>query len=237
MDFFDKHKALIITSLLFGILILSLHVLSLSNNNQSNSEMLVDLEQFKATPEEKTTPKDEAPRPKNRRKIQTHKAYNENEEQREADFNDRLNEIFDKNSAQQEEAENEETSGSDGNYRISKKNSTEKRKASEGNDNSEETGQKSAVYDYSSISFSLKDRRAVRIPNPVYTCDMGGKVVINIEVDESGRVTDVGVNKGSSNTSNECIINKALEYAREARFTKLAGQNDQPGTITYYFKS
>ena len=88
----------------------------------------------------------------------------------------------------------------------------------------------------SSISFSLRGRNAVSIPNPIYTCDLPGKIVVNITVDAEGRVIDTDINKASSNSDNECLTEKALEYALNARFSRLAGRNEQPGTITYNFK-
>lgn len=237
MDFFDRHKALIITSLLFSILMLGLYNFKLSSNNDEVGEMLVQLDQLKIEQEEKQPEPPKQQQQTNRRQVQTHQAYNQDKETREADFKNKLNEIFEKNSAEQEEAENEETEGSEGNYALSKKNSEEKKQRSDGDDSSEETSQKSAAYDYSSISFSLKGRRAVRIPNPVYTCDTAGKVVVNITVDANGYVIDTSINKGSSTSSNECLTDRALEYSAGARFSKLEGRDAQPGTITYYFRS
>ncbi|MCB7481660.1 energy transducer TonB family protein [Christiangramia sediminis] len=237
-NFFDKHKALIITSLLFAILMLALYNFNLANSNQQTAEMLVDLEQFKVEEEEKAEPEKQEETPKrNPRDVQTHQAYNQDKETREADFKNQLDKIFEKNSAEQEQAENEDTEGSSGNYSVNRKNSEEQKKRSDGDDSAEETSQSSAAYDYSSISFSLKGRRAVKIPNPVYTCDTAGKVVINITVDANGYVIDSSVNKGSSTTSNECLTDRALEYSAGARFSKLAGRNSQPGTITYHFRS
>lgn len=238
MDFFDKHKALIITSLIFAVLMLSLYNLNLSNKNRETSEMLVDLEQFKVQEEPKAEEKEQPQeQPKNTRKVQTNRAFNENKADRDADMKNRLNEIFEKNTAQQEEMENEETGNSEGNYAVRKKNAEKKQNTSDGNEETKNIGQKSAAYDYSSISFSLKGRNAVKIPNPVYTCDTPGKIVVNITVNEAGSVTDLSINKGSSSSNNECLTERALEYAAGARFTKLVGQDGQIGTITYYFKS
>lgn len=236
MDFFEKHKALIITSLLFAVLLLALFNFNLASNNQEVSEMLVDLEQFKQAQEEieKETPQ-EQPQQK-RRNVQTHQAYNQDKETREADFDNKLNEIYEKNSASQE-AENADSDNSEGNYSLSRKKSEKNKARSDGDDSNLENSQKSAAYDYSSISFSLKDRRAIKIPNPVYTCDQAGKVVINISVDANGYVLTTSVNRGSSTSTNECLTDRALEYAGGARFSKMSGRDSQPGTITYYFKS
>jgi len=237
-NFFDRHKALIITSLLFAVLMLALYNFNLANNNQETAEMLVDLEQFKAEEEKVPDPEEQEETPqRNPKDVQTHQAYNQDKETREADFKNQLDEIFEKNSAEQEQAENENTEGSNGNYSVNRKNSEERNKRSDGDDSAEEASQKSAAYDYSSISFSLKGRRAVKIPNPVYTCDTAGKVVINITVDANGYVINSEINKGSSTTTNECLTDRALEYSAGARFSKLAGRNSQPGTITYHFRS
>lgn len=237
MDFFDRHKALIITTLLFSVLMLGLYNFKLSSNNDEVSEMLVQLDQMKLEEQEKEETRPQEKTQPDQRKVQTHQAYNQDKKTREADFKKRLDDIFEKNSAEQEEAENENSENAQGNYSMNRKNSEEKKTRSDGNDNSEEVSQKSAAYDYSSISFSLKGRNAVKIPNPVYTCDVAGKIVVNIVVDERGYVIENSINKGSSNTSNECLEEQALEYSAGARFTKLAGENSQPGTITYYFKS
>ncbi len=238
MDFFDRHKALIITSLLFAILMLALYNLNLSTRNKKVSEMLIDLNQYRLAEQEEKEPEKPKEKPReNQRKIQTNQAFNEDKETRDADFKNKLDEIFEKNSAEQEEAENEESEGSEGDYSVNKKNSEEKKDRSDGDNSSELASQKSAAYDYSSISFSLKGRRAVKIPNPVYTCNNAGKIVVNITVDANGYVIDTSINKGSSTTSNECLTGQALEYAAGARFSKLSGRNSQPGTITYHFRS
>lgn len=89
--------------------------------------MLVDLEQFKTMEEQEPEKAPETEKqPQNTRKIQTNRAFNENKAEREADMDNRLNEIFEKNSAQQEELENESTSASEGNYSVRKKNATKK---------------------------------------------------------------------------------------------------------------
>ena len=57
-NFFDKHKALILTTLSFAVLMLALYNFKLANGNQETAEMLVDLEQFKVTEKEKLEPEE-----------------------------------------------------------------------------------------------------------------------------------------------------------------------------------
>lgn len=87
-----------------------------------------------------------------------------------------------------------------------------------------------------SISYSLLDRNAYELPPPIYTCIEGGKVVINIEVDNRGFVTDASFNANSSGTSNGCLVENAIAYALKARFSS-SERALQKGTITYLFQS
>jgi hypothetical protein len=114
--------------------------------------------------------------------------------------------------------------------------SAEKRKstASNGDNSSNKTGVNSSVNRNSSVSYSLKDRKDQHLPPPVYLCEENGKIVINISVNSSGAVVDTSVNKAASTSSNECLVDSALEYARDARFNSAASAN-QIGTITYIF--
>ena len=87
-----------------------------------------------------------------------------------------------------------------------------------------------------SISYSLVDRNAYELPPPIYTCIEGGKVVVNIEVDRQGYVTDAQFNASSSSTSNGCLVQNAIAYAQRARFSP-ASRDGQKGSITYLFIS
>ncbi|SFU28453.1 TonB family C-terminal domain-containing protein [Pustulibacterium marinum] len=87
------------------------------------------------------------------------------------------------------------------------------------------------------ITYSLKDRIAVKkIPNPVYTCEAGGKVVINIKVNHNGTVTDTEQNIASSTTTNACLVENAMYYAKKAKFNANPQKTSQIGTITYFFQ-
>ncbi|TVZ26644.1 TonB family protein [Gillisia sp. Hel_I_86] len=237
MDFFDRHKALIITLLFFAVLLLSLYNLSLSNNIQKEREFLVDLDSFKVEEvvEEEKEPEELAPS-KARENIETHQAFNQNQEARDANFNEQLNEIFQKNSAAELESSDENASNTVGSYNLASANKKEPKKQSDGDKSSEKVSTQKGGIDNSSISYSLKGRTAIEIPNPIYTCDRSGKVVINITVNEDGRVISTSVNKSSSSTNNECLTDQAEEYANQAYFSSMPGRSSQPGTITYNFK-
>ncbi|MBD1260393.1 hypothetical protein HZY62_07325 [Maribacter polysiphoniae] len=86
-----------------------------------------------------------------------------------------------------------------------------------------------------SVSYSLVDRNNYKLPPPIYTCIEGGKVVINIEVDALGNVTDASFNEKSSGTSNGCLVDNAITYALKAKFDT-SSKAMQKGTITYLFQ-
>ena len=236
MDFFEKHKALIITVLFCSVLILGLYNFNLSQKKKIEQQMLVDLEEYTEAEETEEEKPAEEPEPETTQNSPTtHRAFNENQEAREENFNRELDEILDKNSARQEQSSDSENEASTaGTFATGKK--SENKKRSDGDNTSKDISTQSGSLRNSSISFSLRGRNAVSIPNPIYTCDLPGKIVVNITVNAEGRVIDTNINKASSNSDNECLTEKALEYALNARFSRLAGRNEQPGTITYNFK-
>jgi len=239
MGFFERYKALIITTLLFSITVLALVNIHLHNDRKELAATLIDLNNYDLLQEEEEeqepAEEQEPVKVPDSRQVATHQAYNQDQEESQ-DLDARLQEIFEKNSAESMEAESEESNASSGEFSVSKNVKEEKSSRSDGDNTSESTSERSGTMKNSSISFSLVGRRAINIPNPIYTCDRSGKVVINITVDARGAVTGTSVNKSSSSTNNECLTNKALEYAAAAVFSSLAGRNSQPGTITYNFQ-
>ena len=87
----------------------------------------------------------------------------------------------------------------------------------------------------STVSYDLKNRNAIVIPNPVYTCDAYGKIVLDIEVNSTGTIVKKEYNKKASTSTNGCLIDQALLYASEALFNSAATVS-QKGTITFNFQ-
>lgn len=240
MNFFEEHKALIITVLLFAVLLLTMYNINISNSNQKVRETLIELNDLRAEnpveqeqPEPEQQPKEPEPQRPN---LETHQAFNQNQQESRRNFESRLDEVLQKNSANQEASEEERTKPSEGNLALQPNRRQKKQEASEGNNSSKETSIQEGTLRNSSISFSLIGRSAIKIPNPIYTCDTPGKIVVNITVNANGKVVETSVNKGSSTTDNECLTEMAQEYARGAQFSELPGRTSQPGTITYYFQ-
>ena len=79
--------------------------------------------------------------------------------------------------------------------------------------------------------------RVGNIPNPVFTCERDGKVVVSITVDEAGRVTKTAIDRANSTTTDDCLLENSLLYAQKAKFNAVSGKKEQIGTITYIFQS
>lgn len=87
------------------------------------------------------------------------------------------------------------------------------------------------------ISYHLKDRKALRLPVPAYLCENGGKVVVDIEVQRNGSVSNASIDKANSVIDN-CMNQAALEAARKSVFTVSdIAPARQKGSITYLFVS
>ena len=87
----------------------------------------------------------------------------------------------------------------------------------------------------SSVSFSLIDRHSEYLPPPIYLCESGGKVVVSITVDRAGNVLDAVFNSAST-SKNQCLIDHAIEYALNSKFSYHPDKTRQLGTITFIFQ-
>jgi len=88
------------------------------------------------------------------------------------------------------------------------------------------------------VSFDLDNRKAHSLPRPGYTCNSSGTVVVNIKVDKSGEVKSADFNSALSSSADECMVEKAIRYAKKSRFNLNSNSPMlQSGTITYKFVS
>lgn len=87
----------------------------------------------------------------------------------------------------------------------------------------------------SSVSYNLADRYARILPIPVFRCEYGGKVVVNIQVSRKGAVQRAEV-AGAESDPDECLHEAAVSAALRSRFNEKPGAPAvQIGTITYHF--
>lgn len=236
MNFNYSYRAFLITSLLFGILVLFLFSVKLSKEKVDTNEETYDVVM---APEE-LLPEDLAIAELTPEivKVETNRAYNEAEKFISSVENEdqEITETTEGKLQEMNEAiENSKNENGNGTSIVKKPKEEKKKKFS----NSEAGKEGEAVVKSgnrnTTISYQLVNRKDIDLPNPVYTCYGSGKVVINIEVNNLGKVVKNSYNKTSSTTSNECLIDAALEYSAIARFNTDASKTKQLGTITFNF--
>lgn len=225
MNFNYSYKALVISSLLVGNLVLLLYGIKLSKEKVpvvEEYEIEISSEDIEFLEEELAKVSVENV------KITTHNAFNEDEKfisELENERDEPSESIDDKLLAMEEAIEK-----SNEKPKIEEKSISEKPKKEV-----KEQPLKSSEDRNSTNSYRLLGRKAIVFPNPIYTCDSFGKIMLNIEVNAKGKVVKTSFNKKSSTTFNECLIESALQYAKRTRFTSDASKPNQLGTITYIF--
>lgn len=257
MRFIDAHKALIITVLLTGIFALSILSLKLSATIVEEKGIQINLLDEELLQEilEK-----ELQEIANNTTLETHKAFNEADKfsensptnaaeteskegkksesaERQKSYDELLLEQLEEERmllSVSEEGDNLESFASS--TIFSKPASKPKKEKPSNADTSKKDLAIIAVANkHSSNYYNLPGRKIKIFPNPIYTCPSGGKIVINITVDNIGRVIQTSFNQASSTTENGCLIDSAIEYAKEALFTN-SSNTEQLGTITYIFQ-
>lgn len=238
MSFNYSYRAFLITSLLTGSLVLLLFSVKLTKIDVPTQEESYDVV---------LAPEDVLPEPEeiaslsaDQVKIETNKAYNEAEkfistvENENADLTETTE---GKLQAMEEALSESEALGEEVLETLPKKPAEKKKKSdfSNGTDTSENISVTEGGNRNTTISYQLVDRRDLQLPNPVYTCYGSGKIVINIEVDNLGMVKRTSYNRNVSSTSNQCLIDAAMEYASQARFSADPSRPKQLGTITFNF--
>jgi TonB family protein len=84
------------------------------------------------------------------------------------------------------------------------------------------------------ITCFLENRKIRYTQVPVYKCQGGGIVTINIVVDPKGQVIDASIE--STNSNEECFSEASLQAARLTLFSiDLKSEPREKGTITYEF--
>lgn len=245
MTLLSQHKALIITALIAGIVVLSVFNVHLSKSFEAIAETYYELEPEPVPNMEEQELKETIVS----NSKQTNLAFNETEqfEDLDDDYLDKVREHYDKyaKATETKQETNQETNDKNTsedlsayekiNNLLAAKNKNKESTASNGNDSSEEISFGQGSNRNSTMSYSLVGRSHEFLPTPIYLCQNSGKIVINITVNKLGKVISKSVN-GSSTSSNECLIDHALEYAQNARFSADASKPSQIGTITFIFK-
>ncbi|MEL4306587.1 hypothetical protein [Joostella sp. CR20] len=234
----NRQLALIISSCLMGIFLLTL--LNIQLAGQKEEEFLYELSFDEKLLEEEIPQEEEL----TLTELETHKAYNEAEKQQFADEVDNFKSLEElQQEAQKATSETPDNStdavsneasnnGYASDYAEKLQEQRRKIEALKRKGNAPKVNIKRRT----TITYSLLHRTHVSLPNPVYTCESFGKVVVNIKVDTQGNVIDASFNKSSSTTSNGCLVENATNYALKAKFSPSTNSSEQIGTITYLFQ-
>ncbi len=238
MNLSRQQLALIITMFSMAIVVLVLYSIQLGEKTEEDEdymvEMILDEELLEEILEEEMA-KEQS------KSIETHTAFNETAKPSYGNPEPlkTLDEILEEKAAS-EEGEPSDDLIADSEYAARVKELAKKREEKK-QLLGEKEAKKQEFTNYlaekrTTISYSLLDRNSFKLPPPIYTCIEGGKVVVNIDVNANGYVTDASFNEKSSGTSNGCLVDNAIAYALKAKFSS-ASKALQKGTITYLFQS
>ena len=223
MSFNYSYKAFVITILILGNLYLLFYFIKLP----SNSIILEEEYEIEYALEEVITEEELASVSEEEIKIETHKVFSEDQkfiEELETNRKENSEAIEDKLSEINEVISDSKSERKD-DLVVEKKSKSNLPEAILATTNNSK----------STNSYYLLNRKVIEFPNPVYICDSFGKVVLLIEVNANGYVSMTSVNKNASTTSNLCLIESAIDYAKKAHFTKDKNKPSQMGSITYVF--
>ena len=234
-----KQLSLIITVFAMGIVVLTLFNISLGQVGSVEDEYIVEMMLAEEDIEELLKEKDALEKMSEAEQVKSHMAFNETAKPTYGNPEplQTLEEIMAEKAAN---STGEDTNvEADGEYarhleELKKKREEAKEKLGEKDADKKEFTNNLAARK-TSVSFSLVDRNNYHLPPPIYTCIEGGKVVINIKVDVNGNVVEAYFNSKSSGTSNGCLVDNAITYARKAKFNS-SNKASQKGTITYLFQ-
>jgi len=86
------------------------------------------------------------------------------------------------------------------------------------------------------VYYNLVGRQHRNLPIPIYKCEGEGKITVVIEVNREGTVLGARVDPQESSTTDQCLIETALESALASTFNRSPGSPEkEKGTITFHF--
>ena len=235
-----KQLSLLITLFSMSIMVLGLYNVHLGEDEDKEDEYIVEMMLAEEDIEELLKEKELLENMQEVDPIKSHTAYNETAKPSYGDPEPlkTLEEIMAER-AEAGESTDPTDLGADSEYaakvkELAKKREEKKKLLGEKDADKKEFTNNLAAR-RTSVSYSLVDRTNFKLPPPIYTCIEGGKVVINIQVDNNGNVAAANFNEKSSGTSNGCLVDNAIAYALKAKFNT-SSKSTQKGTITYLFQ-
>jgi hypothetical protein len=232
LKFIEEYKAGIVTFLITGTVVLAMFSIQLKQQGKLITESYYELLPEPETPEEKEELLDALDG------KSTNKAFNEDEEYKEMmrNFKTISANDFERTTKVSEEMSTNQTYANGNAYALNTKETESYKKLQE--ELNKRLENKKIADEHaktkSTLTYSLVGRTMQYYDIPRYLCEKGGKIIVNIVVNGNGKVTTAEIN-GSSNSNNECLINRALEYAQEVQFDT-SNKSKQIGTITFLFR-
>ena len=241
MKLIEKYKAAVITFLLTGTVVLAMFSIQLKQQGDLITESYYEIEPEPETPEE------EFEKIEDLTGTSTNKVFNEDEEYKDmmrnfktVSANDyerttkaieeaKASEILEENSLNKSYANSNAYALNSEEADSYKKLQEKLNKRLENKKIADEHAKTK-----STLTYSLKGRIMEAYDIPRYLCERGGKIVVSITVNNSGKVIDASIN-GASTSNNQCLINRALEYAKDVQFDG-STKKEQLGTITFLFR-
>lgn len=241
MKFSSSDKALLITITGASVLVLAFFFLGVKPYQGALAEDFIEIPMIQEVEQEELKELEKTPQTRSSSKI-SHQIYNAQDLRKEArtlDEEDAIRKAIEQQQLTSVETLNEanqsrlETLQEESTLALETKRE-EVQAAIDAREAARNKKKKSA-FRQSTVGYSLKGRTAIRIPNPVYTCDATGVIVINITVNGSGNITKKEYNKQASTSTNGCLIDQAMEYLNSAYFNE-SPKLSQIGTVTYSFQ-
>jgi TonB family protein len=243
LDFTEKHKAAIITFLITGIVVFSMFSFHITKQNELIAETYYEVEPL--TPEElkqleklealekalKTTNQAASEDEQFKEMMKNFKSMNAN------DFENTTKELEKEAFKEENDVVTAESSyNTSSGYSVNQEELNKYRKAKDvlAMRSPEKRAEDSKSNAVSTLTYSLKGRTLLDYDTPRYLCEYSGKIVVNITVNGQGRVTNAYINSSSTST-NECLIDAALNYVKIVEFDDSATPS-QLGSITFHFK-
>ncbi|MEM1001488.1 MAG: hypothetical protein AAGH46_02440 [Bacteroidota bacterium] len=234
MNWIEQHKAAIITLLITGIITFALFSIHITQTLPFVAETFIDI--TPADTEEAQQIEEFLKQTK-----RSDKAFNEDQSYKDMmktfksvpadDFEQTMTALADKPVPEANYNSATKNNYSTSNYALNeeeRKRLEELKKALDKNEIAEHS--KSA----STFTYSLKDRKILYYDTPRYLCEDSGKVIVNIIVKADGSVKEYYIN-GATTTTNACLLNSALDYAKQVLFNS-SNLQEQLGSVTFYFK-
>jgi len=233
----DKHKALFISGLISATVLMMLFSFQITQHGEKLAESYYAIEP--KTAEELEAEVLEKMATELTEKAETNKAFNDTENYKKfAQAYQPIAPPRDYEFTKPDSPTEESTSKKTGTGSVSEinedvlssfNNANAVLKQQQGKSSSQSVNKKSSMH------YSLVNRTHTYLPTPIYLCDTGGKVVVNITVNNKGDVIKSAINTAAS-TDNDCLHDHALEYTNASRFNIDNSKKTQLGSITFYFE-